>query len=99
MEAIAFANVITECGTTRCVSATATVQQGEPGLCVTGVTDRAAREIDGLVLAAMRKRGLGLPGRAVTVDLAFDVPFEATSELAFATFMALTETICLSGNT
>ena len=86
MEAITFANVITECGTTHCVSATATVQQGAPGFCV---TDRAAQEVGGLVLAAMRKRGLNLPGRAITVDLTFDVPFEATSELAFATFCAL----------
>ena len=89
MEAITFANVITDCGTTHCVSATATVQQGAPGFCVTGVTDRAAQEVGGLVLAAMRKRGLNLPGRAITVDLTFDVPFEATSELAFATFCAL----------
>lgn len=89
MEAIAFASVIAEVDTTRCVSATATVHHGAPGLCVTGVTDRAAREIGGLVLAAMRKRGLNLPGRAIIVDLTFDVPFESTSELTFATFCAL----------
>jgi len=83
------ASVITEGGLTRCISATTTMATGAPSLRISGVTDRASSEIEALVLAVLKKRGARLPRRAITVDLAFDVPFEATSELGFAAYVSL----------
>lgn len=90
------ASVITESGLTRCISATTTMTPGVPRLRISGVTDRAADEIKALLLAALKKRGVRLPRRAITVDLVFDVPFEATSELGFAAVVSIVETICPS---
>lgn len=96
MDGTTFASVVTDKGLTRCISATATMTPGAPGLVIGGVTNLAAREIKAVVLAALGKRGIRLPSCNITVDLAFDVPFEATCELAFATYVSLTETICRS---
>ncbi len=68
---------------------TASLARGVPDLRITGVTARAASEIRALVLAAMKTRGIRLPKRAVTVDLVFDVPFEAISELSLAVYASL----------
>lgn len=99
MDGATFASVIIDKGITRCISATATMTPGAPGLVIGGVTELAAREIQVVVFAALGKRGIRLPSCGITVDLVFDVPFEATSELAFATYVSLTETICLSSMT
>lgn len=96
MENVTVTSVITENRLPRCISATATSAPGKPDLRITGVTDRAAREIRALVLAAMQARGIQLPERINRVELVFDVPFEATSELALAAFISITETICLT---
>ncbi|WP_172135271.1 hypothetical protein [Adlercreutzia sp. ZJ473] len=95
---VTIASVIAEGGLTRCISATATMAPGAPGLRITGVTDLAACDIRALVLAAMGKRGIRLPERAVAVELAFDVPFEHASELGFAVFVSVAETICPSSS-
>lgn len=89
MENATIASVITENGLSRCISATATSAPGKPGLRISGVTERAAAEIKALVIAAMQTYGLQLPKRTITVGLVFDVPFEATSELALVAFMSL----------
>lgn len=94
MENVTITSVITENGLPRCISATASSAPGKPDLRITGVTDRAAREIKALLLASMRIRGIRLPRRAITVELVFDVPFEATSELALAAYISIVETIC-----
>lgn len=96
MDSATFASVIAEMGLTRCISATVTMASGTPGLAIGGVTDLAAREIKAVVLAALAKRGIRLPSCKIMVDLVFDVPFETTSELAFATYVSLAETICRS---
>ena len=98
MDSTTIASIITEGGLTRCISATTTMTPGVPRLRISGVTDRAADEIKALLLAAMKKRGLRLPRRAIIVDLVFDVPFEATSELGFAAIVSIAETICPSCN-
>lgn len=98
MDSMTIASVITEGGLTRCISATTTMMPGVPRLRISGVTDRAASEIEALLLTAMKKRGVRLPRRAITVDLIFDVPFEATSELGFAAIVSIAETICPSCN-
>lgn len=96
MENVTIASVITENGLSRCISAAATTAPGKPDLRITGVTDRAAREIKALLIAAMLARDIQLPNRTITVELIFDVPFEATSELCLAAYMSIAETICLS---
>ena len=96
MGSATFASVMTEKGLTRCISATVTMASGTPGLAIGGVTDLAAREIKAVVLAALAKRGIRLPSCMITVFLVFDVPFESSSELAFATYVSLDETICHS---
>lgn len=96
MENVTIASVITEDGLSRCISATATSAPGTPNLEISGVTDRAAREIKALTVAALQARGIRLPRCAITVNLVFDVPFEATSELCLAAFASITETICPS---
>lgn len=94
MEYVTIASVITENGLSRSISATASSAPGKPDLQITGVTDRAAREIKALLLASMRIRGIKLPRRTITVKLVFDVPFEATSELVLAAYISIAETIC-----
>lgn len=89
MSNVTIATVITENGISRCISATPSSEPGTSDLRVTDVTERAASEIRALVIAAMLARGIQLPDRAITVDLVFDVPFEATSELALVVFMLL----------
>ena len=89
MDSTTIASVITEGRLTRCISATTTMETGTPCLRISGVTDRAASEIATLVLAALKKRGARLPRRAIIVDLIFDVPFEATSELGLAAYVSL----------
>lgn len=96
MENVTIASVITEDGLSRRISATATSVPGKPDLRITGVTDRASREIKALTVAALQARGIRLPRCAITVDLVFDVPFEATSELCLAAFTSITETIWLT---
>ena len=96
MENVTIASVIAENGLSRCISATATSAPGKPDLRITGVTDRAAREIKALLIASMRKRGIKLPKRTITIELIFDVPFEATRELCLAAYTSIAETICLS---
>lgn len=96
MENVTIASVITENGLPRCISATASSAPGRPDLRITGVTDRAAREIKALLIAAMQMRGIKLPKRTITIVLIFDVPFEATSELCLAAYMSIAETFCLS---
>lgn len=93
---VTIATVITEYGTSRCISATPSSEPDTSDLRVTGVTERAASEIRALVIAAMLARGIKLPDRAITVDLVFDVPFEATSELCLAAYLSIAETICRS---
>ena len=73
----------------RCITACAHVMPGDSGLAVRGVTDSASDEIRKLVLDAVRRRSFNLPNGAITISLDFDVPFEKTSELAFATIAAL----------
>lgn len=87
-------SVITEGGLVRCITATATVASGNPGISIRGVTASASREIRMLVMTAAIKRGLHLPRKAITVELAFDVPFESASELAFTALLSIAETIC-----
>lgn len=94
MSHVAIATVITENGISRRISATPSSGPGTSDLRITGVTERAASEISALVIAAMLARGIQLPDRAITVDLVFDVPFEATSELALAAYISIVETIC-----
>lgn len=89
-------SVITQGGPTRCITASAAVAPGDPGISIRGVTPSAAREIRMLVVAAAKRRGIRLPRKAVIVDLAFDVPFESTSELAFASLLSIAGTICPS---
>ena len=91
-----FASVITEGGSTRCVTATATIAPGSPGISIRGVTSSAAREIRMLVVAAARRRGIRLPRKTVTIELDFDVPFESTSELALAALLSIAGTFCPS---
>ena len=98
MDNVTIATVITEDGISRCISATTSLARGVPDLRITGVTDRAASEIKALVLAVLKKRGVRLPQRTITVDLTFDVPFEATSELGFAAIVSIAWSICLSCN-
>lgn len=94
MDNATIAAVITEEGISRCISATSSSAPDTSDLRITGATERAASEIRALVIAAMQARGIHLPERAITVDLVFDVPFEAASELALAAFMSIAETIC-----
>lgn len=89
MENVTIATVITKGGLSRCISATTSSAPGKTDLRITGVTDRAASEIRALVLAAMKMRDIRLPKRAITADLVFDVPFEATSELSLAVYVSL----------
>lgn len=98
MENVTIASAITENGLSRCISATATSAPGKPDLRITGVTDRAAREIRALVLAAMQARGIQLAERINRVELVFDVPFEATSELCLAAYISIAETFCPSSD-
>lgn len=93
MYPISFASVITEGGSTRCVTATATIAPGSPGISIRGVTASAAREIRMLVVDAARRRGIRLPRKTIAVELDFDVPFESTNELAFATLLSIAWTI------
>lgn len=88
------ATVITEEGISRCISATPSSVPGTSHIRITGVTEMAANEIRALVMTAIQARGIHLPERAITVDLVFDVPFEATSELALAAYISIAETIC-----
>lgn len=94
MDNVIIASVITENGLSRCISATATSAPGKVDLRITGVTDRAAREIRALLIAAMQMRGIKLPKRTITIELIFDVPFEATSELCLAAYISIAGTIC-----
>ncbi len=96
MKNITIASVIAENGLSRCISATASSSRGRPDLQVTGVTDRAAREIRALFIAAIQSRGIKLPKRIITIELIFDAPFEATCELCLAAYISIAETICLS---
>ncbi len=89
MKHSAITSVITEGGLTRYITATATIAPGNFDVSVRGVTELAAREIRSLIMAAAKRGGFRLPRKAVTVELAFDVPFERTSELGFAAFMSL----------
>ena len=91
-------NVITEGGIARCITATAAATPGNPGISIRGVTDAADSDIHLLVMAAATRRDIRLPRKAITVELVFDVPFEQTSELAFAALLSIAETICSSGN-
>lgn len=97
MENVIIASVITENGLSRCISATATSAPGKANLEINGVTDRAACKIKALTMAALQTRGIRLPRCEITVDLVFDVPFEATSELCLAAFISLAEAICPGG--
>lgn len=82
-------SVIADDNPMRCITASVQVIPGDSDLAVRGVTDSASDEIRKLVLDAARRRGFNLPNGAITVSLDFDVPFEKTSELAFATIAAL----------
>lgn len=93
MHPISFASVITEGGSTHCITATATIALGSPSISIRGVTSSATREIRMLVVAVARRRGISLPRKAVTVELDFDVPFESTSELALAALLSIAGTI------
>ena len=92
MSPTSITSVIMEGGLARCVTATATIAPGSPGISIRGVTASATREIRMLVVAAARRRGISLPRKAVIID--FDVPFESTSELALAALLAIAGTIC-----
>lgn len=96
MECTCISSVITDSGIARCITATATIASGKPDISIRGVTDVAARDIRRLVMAVAARRNIRLPRKAITVELAFDVPFERTSELAFATLLSITGTICPS---
>ncbi len=96
MENVTIASIIIENGLSRCISAAATSAPGKPDLRITGVTDRAAREIKALLIAAMQMRGIKLPKRTISIELIFDVPFESTSELCLAACMSIAETFCHS---
>lgn len=94
MSPTSITSVIMEGGLARCVTATATIAPGSPGISIRGVTASATREIRMLVVAAARRRGISLPRKAVIIELDFDVPFESTSELALAALLAIAGTIC-----
>lgn len=89
-------SALTEDGLARCITAATTVAPGHPSISILGVTDVAARDIRLLVTAAARRHGLHLPREAITIELVFDVPFERTSELAFAALLSIAGTICPS---
>lgn len=90
-------SVITEGARARCITATATIAPGNPGISILGVTGAAARDICFLLMAAAKRHGIRLPRKAVTIELVFDVPFERTSELAFTALLSIAGTICPNG--
>ncbi len=96
MNSSSITSVITEDGLARCITATATVAPGHPGISILGVTSATAHEIRMLVMAAVKRYGLHLPREAVAIKLVFDVPFERTSELAFTALLAVAGAICPS---
>lgn len=89
MAETAFGSVIAKDGRTHCISAKATMKQGEPCLLIKGVTNQAAGDIRVLMLEAMSRHGFSLPRCDVTINLAFDVPFENTSELALVSLLSV----------
>lgn len=96
MDNLIHATVISEGATTRCISACASSTPGAKGIAVSGLTDSAAQELCELACIALKSRGFKLPDRRIEIELQFDVPFEAMSELAFASCITLAETICPS---
>lgn len=92
MNTSSITSIVTKGGPARCITATATVASGNPGISIRGVTASASREIRMLVMTAAIKHGLRLPRKAITVELAFDVPFESASELAFTALLSIAET-------
>lgn len=96
MNPASITSVITEDGLARCITATATTAPGQPDIFILGVTDAAALDIRFLVIAAAKRHGIRLPREAVMIELAFDVPFESTSELAFSALLSIAGTICPS---
>lgn len=89
MKSAAITSVISDDNPMRCITAIVCAMPGDINLAVRGVTDTASEEIRKLVLDAARRRGIDLPKGAIAVELDFDVPFEKTSELAFASLAAL----------
>lgn len=77
----------------RLITACARITLGENSLEIRGVTDPTAEDIRELVLESARRAGLRLPAGAIAIALSFDVPFEATSELALAAFASLAEAV------
>lgn len=77
----------------RLITACARISLGENSLEIRGVTDSAAEDIRELVLESARCAGLRLPAGAIAITLSFDVPFEATTELALAAFASLAEAV------
>lgn len=77
----------------RFITANARICPGRRSLAIRGVTDSAAEDIRELVLESAGRAGLRLPAGAIAITLSFDVPFEATSELALAAFASLAEAL------
>lgn len=87
------ASLIEDENPARLITACARISLGENCLEIRGVTDSAAEDIRELVLECARCAGLRLPAGAIAITLSFDVPFEATSELALAAFASLAEAV------
>lgn len=98
MNNLIHATVISEGATTRCISACASPAPGVRGLAVSGLTDSAAKELCELASITLKSRGFKLPDRRIEIELLFDVPFEAMSELAFAACITLAETMSQPGS-
>ena len=96
MSPTSITSITAEGGLARCITATADVAPGNPGISIRGVTDAAACDIRFLVIAAAKRHGIRLPRKAVMIELVFDVPFECTSELAFAALLSIAGTNCPS---
>lgn len=89
MQTSTISSVISDENPMRCITASVCVMPGDTSLAVQCVTDSASEEIRKLVLDAAHRRSVDFPKGAITVELDFDVPFEKTSELAFAALAAL----------
>jgi hypothetical protein len=63
MENVTIASIVSEDGLQCCISATRTSSSGNSDFWITGMTDRAAREIKALTLAAFHARDIRLPGK------------------------------------
>lgn len=93
MRSATITSVVEDDNPMRFITASASISPGRRGLVIRGVTDSAAANVRELVLESARRAGIRLPAGAIAITLSFDVPFEATSELALAAFASLAEAV------